>query len=309
MDTSYAGNVVHPTGGSGVFGAGRAGVDLQQGLISLGYAQRFGNLSLGVAPVVAVQVFSAYGLGSLAAYSSSAANLSDRSPAWSVGAGLRLGGLYKVNEQFNIAVTGVTPIWTTSFQNYSGLFANGGNFDLPAEIGAGIAYKILPTLAALVDYKHIFYSSVKSVGDALAPIGYASLGTANGPGFGWRDIDVIAVGLEWSYSDRLTLRAGYAHNTQPITGKSVLFNILAPAVVTDRVSGGFGYRIDGHSSVDFAVTYAPKTGVTGQEYLPPPYGGVYNPASSINISMSQLEVTLGYTYHFDAPKAAVAAKY
>ncbi|MBB4199909.1 hypothetical protein CCR94_10655 [Rhodoblastus sphagnicola] len=315
MDTSYSGNIAHAacallgSARQGVFCGGRAGVDLNQGLISLGYAQRFGNLSLGVAPVVAVQAFSAYGLSAFTPYSSNGAALTDRGPSWSVGAGLRVGALYKVNEQFNIAVTGATPIWTTSLSGYTGLFADGGNFDVPAVVGAGLAYKILPTLAVLVDYKHIFYSSVNSVGNAMAPIGIGLLGTSGGSGFGWRDIDVVALGVEWRPSNKLTLRAGYAHNTQPITSANVMFNILAPAVITDHVSGGFSYRVTPASSVDFALVYAPHAGVSGQEYLPPPFGGVYNPASNVNISMSQLQVTLGYTYRFEPTQSTVIAKY
>ena len=36
-------------------------------------------------------------------------------------------------------------------------------------------------------------------------------GAPNGPGFGWSDVNAIAVGLEWRATKDLTLRAGYAH--------------------------------------------------------------------------------------------------
>ena len=61
-------------------------------------------------------------------------------------------------------------------------------------IAAGIAYKVMPTLTMMVDYKHIFYSLVPSISNQMAPIYPGSMGTANGPGFGWKDVDVIAVG-------------------------------------------------------------------------------------------------------------------
>jgi long-chain fatty acid transport protein len=84
----------------------------------------------------------------------------------------------------------------------------------------------------------------------------------------------------------------------------VTFNILAPGVVTNHVSGGFTYAVNHNSAIDFALIYSPRTGVSGPEVTP--YGPT--PGSNINISMSQLQVTLGYTYHFDAP-ATVIAKY
>ncbi len=141
MNTTYAGNTFNPTcshygiSSVGVFCGGRAGVDLIQTLISVGYAQRFGNLSLGIAPTMAVQTFSAYGLGAFGSFglSSNPNELTDHSPSWAVGGGVRAGALYHVNEQFSVALSGSTPIWSSSFTNYSGLFAGGGSFDIPGQ--------------------------------------------------------------------------------------------------------------------------------------------------------------------------------
>lgn len=312
MDTSFASSIANPNcrgRGAGVFCGGRAGVDLNQGLISFGYAQRFGNLSIGIAPTMSVQVFSAYGLGAFNQFnlSSNPTNVSDHSPSYSVGAGVRAGALYQFNNQLSLAVTGSTPMWSTPFHDYSGLFAGGGNFDIPATIGAGLAYKVLPTLAVMLDWKHIFYSDVNSIGDQMAPLtpGSKSLGSTNGPGFGWRDVDVIALGVEWNYSRALTLRAGYSYNTQPVTAANVMLNLLAPGVVTSHIAGGFTYNVNPNSAIDFAVVYAPRVTVSGQEYIP----GMGYDGSNIAIHLSELQVTLGYTYHFDVPPPAVMAKY
>ncbi len=301
MNTTYYQNVTCGRGGPGVFCGGKAGVDLNQAFITAGYAQRFGSLSVGVAPVMAIQMFQAYGLSAFGGYSSNSGALTDRGVDWAVGGGVRAGAQYHVNEAFTLGVSGSTPIWSSDFTKYSGLFAGGGNFDIPGEIGAGLAYKFSPTFTAMLDYKHIFYSSIPAVGDPMSSLFTGSkLGSANGPGFGWRDVDVVALGLEWRATRDLILRAGYAHNTQPITSANVLFNILAPGVITDHITGGFTYAVNKNSSLDFAVVYAPHAGVTGVDPMAP--------SQNINISMSQLELTLAYTYHFDTPKA-VSAKY
>ena len=192
---------------------------------------------------------------------------------------------------------------STKFQNYSGLFANGGSFDIPATIGAGISYKLLPTLAMMIDYKHIFYSLVPSIGNPMTPIYHGSMGWSNAPGFGWKYVDVIALGFELKYSDRLTLRAGYSYSSQPVTPANVMLNILAPGVVTSHIGAGFGYAVNQNSSVDFSALFSPRVGVSGQEYLP---GFGYNPMSNISIWLSELELTLGYTYRWDNPPVVVA---
>ena len=308
MNTSYttsAAGYACPRGASGVFCAGHTGVDLQQGFISLGYAQRFGSVSVGVAPVLAVQLFQAYGLGAFGSFglSSNPGDLSDRGVDTSVGGGVRAGAQWHAADNFTLAVSGATPIWASSFSKYAGLFAGGGSFDVPGEIGAGVAYKATPVLTLLLDYKHIFYSGVNSVGNSSALT--SPLGSANGPGFGWRDVDVIAFGVEWRALDHLTLRAGYAYNTNPITAADVTFNILAPGVVTNHITGGFGYAVDRNSSLDFAAVFSPRVTVSGAEVTP--YGAT--PGSNIRISMSQFEGTVGYTYRFDAPAPVVVAKY
>ncbi|MCI4680686.1 outer membrane protein transport protein [Rhodoblastus acidophilus] len=313
MNTTFSSGTINPACAQfgsplqGVFCGGRAGVDLNQALIYAGYAQRFGNLSFGIAPVLGVQIFSAYGIGAFSMFglSSNPMNVSDHSPAYSVGGGVRAGMLYHVTPDFSLSVQGSTPIWSTPFHDYSGLFAGGGSFDVPATIGAGISYKLLPTLAMMIDYKHIFYSLVPSISNPMAPILPASLGTANGPGFGWKDVDVIAIGFEWMYNDRLTLRAGYSYSSQPVTAANVMLNILAPGVVTNHIGGGFTYKWTHNSDIDFSALYSPRTSVSGQEYVP---GFGYNPYSNINVWLEELEVTIGYTYHWDQP-APVLAKY
>jgi long-chain fatty acid transport protein len=308
MNTSYntrSAGFACPPGSFGVYCAGRTGVDLQQGFIALGYAQRFGNISVGVAPILAIQLFQANGLGAFGSFGLSAdpGALSGRGVGYSVGGGLRVGAQWRLSKEFSLGLSGTTPIWTTPFSNYSGLFAGGGQFDIPAEIVAGLAYRFTPTFTLLVDYKHIFYSDVKSVGNALAF--NTQLGSSNGPGFGWSDVNVVALGLEWRALDKLTLRAGYAYNTNPISPANVTINILAPGVITNHITGGFTYAVDPHSSVDFAAVVAPRSSVTGHELTP--FG--VTPGSTITIGMNQFVATLGYTYHFDTPAAVVAAKY
>jgi long-chain fatty acid transport protein len=137
----------------GVFCGENAGVDLNQAFVSAGYAQRFGAVAIGVAPILAVQLFKARGLSGFAPFSADSANLADHSYDWSVGGGVgggaRGGG-----------------IWATKFSKYSGLFAEGGGFDIPANVTAGVAFDPLPNVTLLADWRRIFYSQTASVGQS-----------------------------------------------------------------------------------------------------------------------------------------------
>lgn len=310
MNTTYSKNYTsqfYPFPGAcpkpGVFCGENAGVDLNQAFLSAGYAQRFGSVSIGVAPILAIQIFKARGLSAFAPFSSDAPHLSDHSYAWSVGGGLRAGAQWKATDNFRIGVAASTPIWTTPFDNYAGLFAENGGFDIPATVTAGVAFDAAPNLTFLVDWRHIFYSLVASVGhSSQAPFAF---GLANGPGFGWRDVDAIKFGVEWRATPDWTFRLGYSHNNNPIQPSDVTLNILAPGVVTDHISGGLSYGFAKNWALDLAAVVSPRNSVSGIEVTP--QGP--NPFRRISIYLSEFEVTAGLTYKFDAAPAPVIAKF
>lgn len=296
MNTDYAdvANASCPAGMSGVFCGGKTGVNLNQMFISAGYAWKSGDLSLGIAPTFALQMFEANGLSLFGMYglSSDPANLSDRGISYSYGAGIKAGAIWTVMPNLRLAVSGSTPMWSTKFSKYKGLFAGGGAFDIPANVTAGVAFDATSDLTVMVDYKHIFYGGVESVSNSPSSPDY--FGADDGPGFGWGDVNVISVGLAWKLTSDFTLRAGYAHNNDPVDTDDVTINILAPGVVTDHISAGFSQNISEHSTIDFAAMYVPSHSVSGIEMTP--MGP--NPYRTIKLEMYQTDFTIGYRYRF-----------
>jgi long-chain fatty acid transport protein len=299
MNTSYATGLVNPACASvpglrstGVFCGGQTGVNLNQLFASVGYARKVGAWSFGIAPILALQMFKASGLAVFSPFSASPANLTNRGTDWSYGGGVRLGALWSVAPGFRLAVSGTTPIWMSRFNKYSGLFAGGGGFDIPASVTAGGAWDVSTQVTLMADYKHIFYSTVPSVGHSSSIP--APLGSSGGPGFGWKDVDAFAVGAEWRVSPTWTLRAGYAHNNDPIGPSDVTLNILAPGVVTDHIAAGFSYKVGARGTIDVAGVYVPSQSVSGIEVTP--LGP--NPGRTISLSMSQWDLTVGYRHHF-----------
>lgn len=303
MNTTYPA-AQRPDGGCGpgvgVFCAGRMGVDLKQIMLSAAMAKRFGSVSVGVAPILAVQLIELKGLDPFQGASLSPPNVTGNDYDTSWGGGLRAGVEWAVLPGFRVGLTGHTPIWMSKFENYRGLFADSGSFDIPASVQAGIAVDFSRNFTVMVDYKRIFYGSVDAIANPSTNILSCGLdpsfclGGANGPGFGWRDVDVFKIGVEWRHAlPGLTLRAGYAWNENPISSRDVMFNIIAPGVVQHHITGGLQYRLSSNVDFEAAVMYAPYNSVSGSE-LP----GFGNPAHEIKIGMSQLEMTMGFKYRF-----------
>lgn len=277
-------------GGSGVFCGGKAGVDLQQALISIAFAKQLGPIALGVAPILSRQRFKARGLQAFGQ-----PNV-DNDVSW--GAGVRGGLEWTIAPGFRFGAAGASRIYSQHLEGYEKLFAEGGNFDIPPSVQAGVAIDFAPNLTLLLDYKHIWFGSVRSIANPSTHIAFAPFGADNGPGFGWQDVDVVKVGLEYKAGTALTLRGGYAYATGALQARDVQFNILAPATVQHHLTAGFEYQLNDNWSVELAGLYAPESSISGHEI-------VGNPGHNIELSMHQYDVTVGFKYKFgDEPAAA-----
>ncbi len=301
LNTVYNGVANPNCPGGGVFCGGKAGANIMQVFLQADYARRIGNVTIGVAPVFALQLFGAEGLGAFDNAGASAAPgfVTNNGTQRSYGVALHSGLEWRATDQLRFGLSGATPTWMTKFSDYAGLFADQGGFNIPAWLDVGVAYDVQPNLTLMADYKHIFYSGVDAVGDFSRTM--QLFGSSGGPGFGWRDVDVVALAAEWRATQKLTLRAGFEFNTNPIGASDVTLNVLAPGVTTSQFSGGLSYRLSPHSSIDLAGYYAPSTTVSGPEYAPVPAPG------TIAEHLSEAQLTVGYTYTFgDEP---VKAKY
>jgi long-chain fatty acid transport protein len=291
MDTRYS-NTVFPFPGS----YGPTGVDVNQAFMSVSLAQRFGQFSVGVAPVLAMQTFNAFGLKGFAPFSSDGTNLSNNSYAFSYGGGVRAGLEYDVSSSLRLAVAGTSRIYMTNFDIYKGLFAGGGNFDIPASITAGVSYDVRPNVTVMADYKHIFYGDVASISNPST--NQTAFGSSNGPGFGWHDINVYKFGVDWRYNPAWTLRAGYSYNDSPLNSRDIMLNILAPATVQHHFTGGFKYKWSERLDLEFSAMYAPEGTLKGTGTLIPYGGGTFG-GQPIQISMHEIETMMGITYHWN----------
>ncbi len=299
------------TPSTGPFCFGKAGVDLMQMFVSAAYARKLSDkVSIGVAPIFALQRFKAYGLQAFAPLSSDPANFTDRGYSYSYGGGVRVGVTFKPSEMVSFGASYQTKMWMSKFKKYRGLFAEGGDFDIPANLQVGLAFQPTSDLKIMLDYRRIFYGDVKSISNAQ--INNPPLGASWGPGFGWRDTNTIKVGLEYQATNNLILRAGYSYMwPQAMDSNSVTFNILAPGVIRHQITGGATYRVDEKNDIDFAFMFAPTGKQSGAErlYMDPDGAGPlplgwYPTGGNIDLKMYQFEVSLGWTYNFNGSSRA-----
>ncbi len=210
-----------------LLGSSKAGIDLIQLFVAPTVTWKLTPTNtIGVSLNLAYQRFEAKGLENFAApnpYSSAGDNVTNKGHDNSYGAGLHIGWIGQLNDTVTLGATYQSRTYMSKFDKYKGLFAESGDFDIPAAYGVGIAVKATPQLTLAADVQRINYSDVASVGNlSLSNLGNG-LGSNNGAGFGWRDVTAVKLGASYAWNENLTLRAGYNHSTQPIrSGETLL---------------------------------------------------------------------------------------
>ncbi|WP_090043608.1 OmpP1/FadL family transporter [Limnohabitans sp. 2KL-27] len=288
MNTDYGATGFNCGGGDAnmLCGSTKLGVNLMQLIVAPTFAYKLSDSSaVGVSPLLVYQQFKASGLQGFAGMSPALAN--DAGNDSSSGLGVRIGYTTQLNDSIRFGASYSPKTNMGAFKKYATLFAESGDFDIPENYVLGLSVQATPALLFAVDYQRIIYSKVKSIGNPMDLT--KTMGAVDGPGFGWADLNVFKLGVEWKQSQNLTLRAGYNHTNNPVSGANVTFNIIAPGVITDHYTLGATYKLDDKSDLTFAYMYAPKNTVTGTSTLS-------GTAETIRMSQQSLGVQYGWKF-------------
>ncbi len=303
MNTDYES---HPFQAFSPTPLGSLGIDLKQVNIGATYARKIDEaFSVGVTLSLIAQQFQAKGLGIFGAFgmSSDPTKLSNNGKSRSTGIGLNFGASYDAGNGVTVAFAYAPKVNMSEFDEYAGLFAEGGDFDIPSNYTLGLAWQVNQDVLVSFDYRRINYTDVAAVSNdsqrlfdptacaaagGNAGNGDCLLGASLGAGFGWDDMDVFKIGVAWNQDADTTYRAGWNHGGSPIKSEDVTFNVLAPAVVEDHLSLGMTKKLDANSEI--TVDYIRTLGNSVSGELPAPFGGG---TATLEMSQNFLEVQYG----------------
>jgi long-chain fatty acid transport protein len=286
MNTDYDEAVYHATKPTGV--------NLSQLFVGATYAHRIAEKhSIGIMPIFAYQMFSAEGLASFGNFSTDATKLTDNDTDTGSGFGARIGYMGRFIPKVAIGASYQTRIGMSEFEDYAGLFAEQGDFDIPSTWTAGIAVEATPKLTLAADVEQIIYSEVASVSNPFNPADFQQgilLGSDKGAGFGWDDVTAFKLGAEWRGVEKWAFRLGFATCGQPIPDSEMMFNILAPGVVEQHVTAGFSHYFPGNKELSFSLMHALNNNIEGANPMEAPG------AQTIQLEMQEWEFELGFGF-------------
>ena len=157
------------------------------------------------------------------------------------------------------------------------------SLDFPQQAAAGVAIRPTKKVLWTLDVKWIEYHDTYNIVKLRGNFTTASEVTLN---FGWDNVWVYATGLQYDVTPKFAVRVGYNHSDSPIKKEDVDNNLAFPAIVEDRVAGGFTYRFGRHWEFTGAYMKAFRNELTS------------NSGTGTKISLEEQAVDIELSYRF-----------
>ena len=309
-----AGNTSYFYNFNGLGGDDKTGVKLLQTQIPLSIAYKVNDQhTVGASLTIAMQIFEAWGLKAFEQLNLAVTtdNVSNMGTDLSYGAGIRLGWQGKfLDESLKVGANYSSRVYMSEFEDYSSLFAEHGDFDIPENYTIGLAYTATPEIKVKFDIQQINFNDVAATGNP-GPFAYNStefnplcpgadtqeckIGGDLGFGFGWSNQTVYKLGAEYQYNKDLSLRTGINYAETTIANDQLLFNLIAPATVETHVTLGATYNFSPDIELSASYVHAFENTITGKTMFQPLGSNPDVTVDNAAISMKQdaLGVSLG----------------
>jgi long-chain fatty acid transport protein len=204
------------------------------------------------------------------------------------GKGFKAGMSYKTNQKMKEFD------FKNTYLDGSAAPNNQFEMDFPAILSFGIGYSN-DAIDFAMDYRMVNYE--KTAG--FEAKGWTS--TASVSGFGWKNMNILSMGLQYKGFEKMPIRLGYTYSSNPIDEDLAFFSVSAPAVVKNAFQLGLGYEISNKINLNMVYHHGSSGDATKGNLLNPmmvsatnPYGAI--PGTSVSYKMSTDLIMVGISY-------------
>lgn len=253
---------------AGALGDGTLRSDLKQAVTSFTYARKFlKHSSFGVSFLIGLQALRANGAQNLSGLSKYGNNVSGKGTDYSIGAGAKVGFLFGLLHNLDLAIAYQPKILMTKFHKYKGLFPNAGEFDMPAFGNIGLAWHIKKNLVLAADLVKIWFKDIPAYGrpnDKLVDGTCTTnsdecMGGSPGAGFGWNNALIFKIGAQWAVTPKTTLRAGYNRSNQILNSDYATENLITPGALARTIwTLGLSHQFTKKDTINTVFVLIPK---------------------------------------------------
>ncbi|WP_456377888.1 OmpP1/FadL family transporter [Lutibacter sp.] len=211
--------------------------------------------------------------------------------------GFKLGASYKTAQSFGDLE------FKNTYLNGDAAPDTAFNMDYPAILSFGLGYSKGDIDFAL-DYRMVDYENTDGFAESGWAIGDNGFPTGAVKGFGYKNINIVSVGLQYKGIEKLPLRFGYTYSSNPIEDELAFFSIPATAVIENAFQFGFSYPLSDSLMLNGVYHYGTSDGKTegpmlNPNYISPtnPYGAIDN--TKVGYEMTTSMIMFGISYNFN----------
>jgi long-chain fatty acid transport protein len=212
------------------------------------------------------------------------------------GSGLKLGASYKTVQSFSAFDFDNTYLDGTAAPNVE------FTMDYPAIASIGLGYSMADFDFAL-DFRRVYYEDTEGFEASGWEIGENGFPTGAVKGFGWQNMSIVSVGLQFKGIDKLPLRLGYTYSSNPIDDDLAFFSAPATAIIQNAYQFGLSYEINPNWRLDAVYHYGESGNATEGRLLDPsqitpdnPLGEIPGTTVSYEMTTSMFMAGVNYTF-------------
>jgi long-chain fatty acid transport protein len=167
----------------------------------------------------------------------------------------------------------------------------------PAIISVGLGYSA-ENFDFAADYRFVDYKNT----DGFAASGWTQ--TASVAGFGWENMNIVSLGIQYKGIEKLPLRVGYTYSSNPINEELAFFSVSAPAVINNAFQIGLSFIASDKFTLDAMFHHGTSGETKGVMMSPLAIDPVNNPlgalpGTSVSYNMSTDLIMVGASYTFN----------
>lgn len=210
------------------------------------------------------------------------------------GMGVQGGIYYEDPSGVNLGFSVKSPQWFSTFK-----FNSEDDLGLPREVTTQVEYPMILSLGAsysgikdllfAVDVRWIDFAATQAFGE---PAKFNPNGALRG--LGWQSVWFAAAGVQWKVTDRLTVRAGYSYNQNPIPSQLTALNVFAPGIFQHVLNIGTSLQLTDSIIASLTWSHGFDNTITGP--LLTPLGPV--PLSRVALNQAVDSAILGLSVLF-----------
>lgn len=239
---------------------------LHNRLMGASYEQEIGARGrFGVAALVSQQQYATPGFGVLSGVMPNTVGNSPLVPGESVnGHGVRLDYRLPMSDRLAWQWTAQSRLEMNALESVHGVFAEPGDFDLPARLGAQVQWQAQRDFRLLLGVERVYYGEITPFTSPALPARLLSLmADGSAPDFAWRDLTVYSAETRWAdrWQGEWSLR--YSTRQQPSPTAALYRRALDSEYTNTNLTFGYRRALLRAGELQLTASYAPSMAFLG----------------------------------------------